>query len=259
MHRLLTIFTGLFILLLSLGSCKKKSNDYTDVTFVNQLDKKVTLDIYRSMDDYNAGTPVLLRKTLAANEKLILPGNTFTAGAAYYMDWYTDDLYRSNWFNDNYAQPGAQVMFTPRVGSNTYNISKGLQGNNRAAYLNGGSNTSWVAIDAYSYSAATGYISYWSHFSNFEKYHQIKINKNFIANYSYRDTTGKTITTDLAFKVQNSEDPYIEFMDNGGSSLGSMFGGKLPTSTPPDYTSHAVDTVLALFPNSPYYFMMVRQ
>eukprot|EP01012_Entosiphon_sulcatum_P034532 TRINITY_DN43813_c0_g1_i1.p1 TRINITY_DN43813_c0_g1~~TRINITY_DN43813_c0_g1_i1.p1 ORF type:complete len:108 (+),score=13.15 TRINITY_DN43813_c0_g1_i1:34-324(+) len=91
-----------------------------------------------------------------------------------------------------------------------------------------------------------------------ERFQEVTIHKNFIADYNHKNTSGSTVTDYLPFKVMRTEDAFIEFKASGDSSLGQMVSGMLPTAMPPSYKSNSKDTVLALLPNSDYYFMMVR-
>ncbi len=242
-----------------LFSCKKKGTDNTDVTFTNQVNQEVVLTIYPSMDDYSNATNATLRKVIGANDKLILPGSTFANGQTYYMDWHTNDLTINNWFNDNYPQPGTQVAIKPVAGNNSYYTNPAYKGISRITFLATDDKLSrWHAIDAYLYSLSTGYVSQWSSMSDLEKFRELTIHKNFTADYSYKNAPGNPTTDIIAFKVMPSQNAYLEFMDSKGKSSGSIVSGKLPTGTAPDYTVTTRDTVMAQFPNSEYYFMMVR-
>ncbi|HLO71643.1 MAG TPA: hypothetical protein VK167_12275 [Flavipsychrobacter sp.] len=241
-------------------SCKKKTTDNTDITIVNRIDKSVTVSIYPTMDDYNNATNVVVRKVVGASSNEIIPGNTLTAGKTYYMDWHTDNYYQTNWFNDKYPQSGSQVAITPVPGNNTYYTEPSFTGNARTVYLaKNGTSSKWLAVNAYMFSSRTGYVSFWSNLSANERYHEITIHKNFIADYSHKNSAGTTVTDYISFKVMRTEDAFIEFKASGDSSLGQMISGTLPTAAPPTYKSNSKDTVMALLPNSEYYFMMVRQ
>lgn len=240
-------------------SCKKKTTDNTDVTIVNRIDKSVTVSIYPTMDDYNNTTNVVVRKVIPANSNEIISANTLAAGKTYYMDWHTDNYYQTNWFNDKYPQAGAQVAITPVPGNNTYYTEPSFAGNARTIYLaKSGSSSRWHAVNAYMYSQSTGYVSFWSSLSANERFQEVTIHKNFIADYNHKNASGTTVTDYLPFKVMRTEDAYIEFKASGDSSLGQMVSGMLPTAAAPSYKSSSKDTVLALLPNSDYYFMMVR-
>lgn len=238
----------------------KKEKDSKAVTIVNRLDKAVTFDLYGSMEDYTTNNNLLNRQVIAAGENLTLPGNTFEDGSTYYMDWYTEDYYHNNWYNDNYPVTGNRVSISPKPGANTYYLEPAYKGNGRNAFLGGdGTKTSWIAVGAYLYSASTGYSNRWDLMPANERYRQIAINKNFTAQYSRRNVAGTIVNEEMEFMVQQAEVPYIEFKTSDGLVAGSMTGGKLPTAAPPSYASNAVDTVLALFPDSDLLFLMVRQ
>ncbi len=240
-------------------SCKKKTTDNTDVTIVNRIDKSVTVSIYPTMDDYNNATNVVVRKVIPANSNEIISANTLAAGKTYYMDWHTDNYYQTNWFNDKYPQSGAQVAITPVPGNNTYYTEPSFAGNARTIYLaKSGTSSKWHAVNAYMYSLSTGYVSFWSSLSANERFQEVTIHKNFIADYNHKNASGTTVTDYIPFKVMRTEDAYIEFKASGDSSLGQMVSGMLPTAAAPSYKSNSKDTVLALLPNSDYYFMMVR-
>ncbi|OSZ79533.1 hypothetical protein CAP35_15165 [Chitinophagaceae bacterium IBVUCB1] len=248
-----------FIAVLLLASaCKKKNADNNEVSFNNRIDKDVTLTIYASADDYAKATNAMLRKVIKANTVERIAGNTFTAGKAYYMDWHTDNYYQNNWFNDSYPQQGAQVAFTPGTGKNDYYIEQGLTGNGRIVFLSGsGTSSKWRAVNAYLFSTSTGYVSFWSSLPDAQRLHEVTINKNFSATHDYKNTNGTPAQQTLSFKVMRTNEAYIQFMA-GDTTLGSMISGRLPTGKAPDYFSASTDTVMALFPQSDYYFMMVR-
>lgn len=240
-------------------SCKKKEDDNTDVTFTNQLSEKVTLDIYSSADDYAKGNNLVLRKVLSAKENTILPGSTFAAGSSYYMDWYSDGMQYNNWFNDKFPVGGSTVAFKPVPGSNTYYMKTEFANHARATFLPGNAVSSkWTAVNVYAYSKTTGYISYWQNLSPQEKYREVTVNKNFTATYNHQNTDGKIVTDVIDFKVHASTEGYIELMDANMQSLGSMVTGNLPASDGSEYTSTSVDSVMALFPDSDYSFLMVK-
>ncbi len=240
-------------------ACKKSDKDGTDVTFLNNVNQNVTLDIYPSIEDYTGNSNVFLRKVLQPGEKAILPGNTFKSGQTYYMDWYTDDYYYSNWFNDDYSVGNTKVGIKPVANNNTYYCNPEFQGANRTTFLKkNASLTEWKAVGAYAESSA-GYVPHWNDLDANGQYRVVTVNKNFTAQYKYKDASGSVVTDELVFMVHNSKDAYIEFMGSGNTSKGSMVGGRLPTSTKPNYASSAADSIMAYLPNSDYYFLMVRQ
>lgn len=240
--------------------CKKKTDNSFTVTIVNRLDKDVTVDMYASADDYAANSNPKGRYLVKGNGTLMLPGSDFKSGTTYYMDWYTEDYYYNNWFNDDYPIVESRVRIAPKSGNSTYYLEPTYKGNNRISFLKGsGTETGWIAIGAYLYTPSTGYSNQWDVISTAERYRQITVNKNFIAEYMHKDAGGNIKTDSLSFLVQTSEVPYIEFKTNDGGIGGNMTGGKLPVSTADGYKSNSVDTVMALFPDNEYIFMMVRQ
>ncbi len=245
----------------TIQGCKKKGLDKTIVTIINRLDHAVTLDLYASAEDYAANNNLQNRLVIEAHESLTLPGDNFMSDVTYYMDWYSEDYYYNNWYNDDYPTiNGSRVRIKPVAGNNTYYLEPTYKGNARKSFLKGSSDkTGWIAIGAYLYAGSTGYSNQWSELTINERYRQITVNKNFIADYSYKDAAGNLKTESLEFLVQQSEEPYIEFHTATGAIGGNMTGGKLPSSTLPDYKSYSVDTVMALFPDNEYIFMMVRQ
>lgn len=249
------------ILLVSFAAaCKKKANDNSDVTIVNRIDKPLTLDLYSSAADYAANTNLFDRIVIAPAETKILPGSTFAKGITYYMDWYSEDYYYNNWYNDDYPLTGARVRIQPEPGNNTYYLDPALKGTGRNAFLKGaGTETTWISIGAFLYSGTFGYTNEWNTLTPNERYRQVTIKKGFEADYVHKDMAGTLVTDKLTFMVQQTEVPYIEFKDAAGQAAGNMTGGKLPTGVAPDYKSNSVDTVMALFPDNEYLFMMVRQ
>lgn len=257
-------FLLLFMLLATvsftaLQGCKKK-RDKKAVTIVNRLDMEITFDLYGSAEDYAGNSNLLQRIVIGAKENKVIPGDNFEEGATYYMDWYSADYYYNNWYNDNFpVTSDRRVRIKPEEGDNTYYLEPGYKGNGRNAFLRGsGTQSSWIAVGAYLYTPTAGYSDQWSNITPNERYRQVVINKNFMAEYTYRNNIGALVKDNMEFMVQQADVAYIEFKPaNGGT--GSMVGGKLPVATPPDYKSNAIDTVMALFPDNEYYFMMVRQ
>lgn len=250
------------VLLAAMASgCKKDPKDNTPVTFINRVDKTITLDIYASEDDYASNSNKVETITIEPNDNKTIPGSTFLSGRTYYMDWYSDDFYHNNWYNDDYPVIGpARVRIAPKPGDNTYYLEPGYKGNARNAFLEGaGTETTWISIGAFLYSGTFGYTNESGTLTPNELYRRITIRKNLRAEYLHKDAGGNLVTENITFMVQQTEVPYIEFKDASGKAAGNMTGGKLPTGTPPDYKSNATDTVMALFPDNEYMFMMVRQ
>lgn len=252
------VVVSLFITIVA--SCKKDSKDNSAITLVNRIDRNITYDVYTSYDDYVNNRNVYERITLQPNEKLVLENSKVTSGNTYYVDWYSDDFYYNNWFNDETVFDMKRVQISPKPGDNTYYTEQAYNGPNRIAFLNGGSTQSnWIAIGAYLYSKSTGYSNQWDNVSVNSRFRQITVRKDFSATYEYKDEGGNVLTENLNFIVHQSDVPYIQFQDALGANAGNMTGGALPSGTPPDYESSATDTVLTLFPNSEYLYLMIRQ
>lgn len=255
-----------YILLLTLmvigaGSCKKKGIDKTITTIVNKIDQRITLDLYETAEAYGSNGTVKERFVIEPGQNLYIPGGTFEEGKVYYIDWYSEDYYHNNWYNDDYPVTGVgRVRISPEPTKNTYYLEPGYKGQARKAFIKGdGTETSWIAVGAYLYSSSKGYSNQWSVLSVDERYRQITIKKDFTATYMHKDGDGKLMTTSLPFMVQQSETPYIEFKNSVGGIAGNMIGGKSPAGTPPEYKTNSIDTVMALFPDNEYIFMMIRQ
>lgn len=258
MYRSRIILSAVLLCALVAGGCEKEENDKTDVTLTNNLSEKVTLDVYMSADDYAKNNSPVLRKTLEPNENTILPGNTFKSGQTYYMDWYTDNYFYHNWFNDKFPVGKARIEFSPVVGNNTYYFNHENSGNARAVFLRSGTFSRWTAINAYTNSATDGYVAIWQSITPEVRYRDVTVNKNFSASYSHRNTAGDLLTDQMNFMVHNTKDAYIEFMDGNGDSGGSLILGELPAADGSTRKTETADTLLALFPDSDYYFLMVR-
>lgn len=253
-----TVVATLLVAVALAAGCKKDGIDNTEVTFINRLDKPVTLDIYSSFAAYSKGGSPLLRKSMLGKETTYLPGNTFPAGTTYYMDWYSDDFYNNNWYNDKYETTKVTEL-QPTPGNNTYYLDPRLSGNARKTFLNNtDASTRWVAVGAYLY-AAGAYSDQWNNLSTNDRIKEVTITKGFTADYKYRNANGQDQNSTYEFMVHQTATPYIEFKDGSGNSAGNMTGGKLPTATPPDYVSNNTDTIMALLPGSDYLFMMVKQ
>lgn len=248
------------LLLILAQACKKDPKDNTTVTIVNRIDREITLDLYASAEDYTTNSNLIDRMVVPAGGNTSIPGSTFKSGATYYMDWYTEDYYYNNWYNDDYPVTGERVRIKPVAGANTYYLETGYKGNARNAFLKGaGTETTWIAVGAYLYSNTLGYSNKWNVIDLNERFRQVKIKKGFSAEYTRRNSAGELVTENLPFMVQQSEVPYVEFKTASGQAAGNMTGGKHPEAMPPDYKSNAIDTVMALFPDNEYIFMMVRQ
>lgn len=242
------------------SACKKEAKDNSEVTFSNRTDRTITLDIYPSESDYANYTNMTERVILSPGENKMIPGATFSQGTTYHMDWYSEDFYYNNWYNDNYPVTGTRVRIKPEPGNNTYYLDPGLKGNGRNAFLKGsGTETTWISIGAFLFSNTFGYTNEWNTLTPNERYRQITIKKGFDAEYIHKNAGGTLVTDNLSFMVQQTEVPYIEFKNAAGEAAGNMTGGKLPTGNAPDYKSNSIDTVMALFPDNEYLFMMVRQ
>ncbi|MEZ5018360.1 MAG: hypothetical protein R2800_14970 [Flavipsychrobacter sp.] len=253
-----TVVATMMVVVALAAGCKKKDIDNSEVTFINRLDKPITLDIYSSFDAYSKGGTPLLRKSMLGKETTYLPGNTFPAGSTYYMDWYSDDFYNNNWYNDKF-ETNKVTELKPEPGNNTYYMDPRLYGDARKAFLNNtDAATRWIAIGAYLY-ASGAYTDQWSSLTPNERTKEITITRGFKANYKYRNANGQEQTAIYDFMVHQTATPYIEFKDGSGNSAGNMTGGKLPTATPPDYVSNNTDTLMALLPGNDYLFMMVKQ
>lgn len=254
------------IILLS-TACNKNTvgTSPDEINFVNSSEKPVTVDIYSSLSDYGSNTNLLQRLIINGNANEKVSRDILKTGNAYYIDWYNDDYTITNWYNDDYPQGAERVRFEPSAESKQYDIDKNFVGYHRVAFLNGNNTqTEWVATGAYLYSSSTGYVDKWNELSSNDRFKRIIIKKDFTANYTYRDSMGSEKTMPLNFMVQYTESgfvddvPYIEFK-SGNNSIGNMIGGKLPTSTPPDYKSNSTDTVMAVFPDSDYQYLMIKQ
>lgn len=255
-----TLALSLLVLTVILSGCKKEELDITSITIVNRLDVPVTLDLYASESDYTGNTNLIERYVIAANDNLKIPENAYEEGKTYFMDWYSEDYYYNNWYNDNFPVVDVRVKITPEYGDNTYYLEPGYRGQARKTFLRGdATETKWIAIGAYLFSNVDGYTNEWNSIGTNERYKQVTVNKDFVADYSYKDETGAIQSKKLEFMVHQTEDAYIEFMTGDGMSGGNMLGGKLPGGTPPDYSSSATDTVMALFPGNDHLYMMIRQ
>lgn len=254
-----TLIVALVALTALATSCKKKGNDNSEVTFVNRATEKITLDIYRTYSDYVNNNNVFLRKVMEPNEVAFLPGNTFDLGAQYYIDWYSEDYYRTNWFNEKYEDKDV-ISFSPKPGDNTFYTDNYYRTHARRCFLSSTATSSkWKAVNAYLYSQSTGYVSQWSTMTSAEQFREVSVNKAFEAVYDYRDANGTLQQANYEFIVHPSTDPYIELIDANGISAGNLTGGQLPTSNQPDFKSSSLDTVMALLPGNDYTYMMVKQ
>jgi hypothetical protein len=241
------------------SACRKKGNDHSDVTFINQVSKVVTLDIYTTADDYYNNTGRIIRKTLQPNEKLVFTKADLPSGKTYWADWYDDERYYNNWFNDDSKPADAFVSFKPIPGANTYYLKPSLRGQARFIFLPDSNRSTWTAVNAFTGNKNEGYKSYWDQLSANEKIRSVTVRKNFTLQYNYLDANGGTASDTYPFKVHNSETAYIEFITDDVNKYGSLESGFLPVSTKPEYASDSKDTLMATLPGSDLRFMMVRQ
>lgn len=254
------------IALLNAG-CKKNTvaTPEDEIALINSSDKPVTVDIYASFEDYAAATGMLERVVIDGNTNTRISRDILKTGNTYYMDWYSDDFFTTNWYNDNFPDEGNRVKYTPTSEEDQYYINRDFKGYHRISFLDGSkTETEWVAVGAYLFSNSSGYTDKWQELTAAERFKSIKVKKDFTADYTYRDSTGAEKSMMLDFMVQYTESgfiedvPYIEFR-SGNASLGNMIGGKLPTGTKPDYKSNATDSVMAFFPDSDYQYLMIKQ
>lgn len=261
MRTSILLVTAVMLLMIGGSGCKKQSLDKTTVTIVNRLDVPVTMDLYASEDDYASSSNIIERYEIEAGKQLKIGAEIFENADVYHMDWYSADYYYNNWYNDDYPVNGSRVRISPEPGDNTYYLEPGYKGKARNSFIGGNElQSSWIAIGAFLYTDVNGYTNEWSTIADHERFRRIIVKKGFSAEYQRRDKDGNTITEMLPFMVHQSEDAFIEFKTADGVAAGQMLGGKLPVgTTPPDYASNATDTVMALFPDNEYLFLMVKQ
>ena len=253
------IYLALCSALILFSACRKKGNDHSDVTFINQVSKTVTLDIYGTADDYYNNTNRMIRKTPQPNEKLVFTKADLPPGKTYWADWYDDQKYYNNWFNDDNRPADAFVSFKPIPGANTYYLRPSLKGKAQFIFLADSNKSSWVAVHAFTGNKNEGYVSYWDQLSANDQVRSVIVRKNFTLDYNYLDANGATASDTYPFKVHNTENAYIEFITDDVNKVGALESGFMPLSTKPDYATDSKDTIMATLPGSELRFMMVRQ
>lgn len=244
----------------ALQSCKKQDIDRTSTTIFNYLDEPVQVYLYTNKDDYATNSGVLSSYIIPANNHVVIPEEMFAGSSVHYMDWYSDDFYYNNWYNDDYPVIGENVRISPTYANNTYYLRASLKGHARKTFINGdGTKSSWISVGVYQYSNEFGYQEISSTLTANQRYRQVVVNKGFTADYSYKNSAGEVQTNTYEFMVHEIDMPYIEFKTTGDNIAGSMIAGKLPTAPAPEYQSNSLDTLMAIFPDTDYQFMMIKQ
>ncbi len=246
-------FTG--ILGITAGCKKTEAPDPHESVFVNQNEVPIHLRVYGSFEDYVHAGPPVWETRMEPLGKVQVPAASLPTGKTYYIDWFSEDYSIHNWFNSQ----GLFPTIHPNPTENFYDLSRNLRGPARLTFLHGSGNASrWRAVDKLLFSSSLGFVSYWDSATVMDKNRIVDVRKDFTATYRFVNDQLKPDSLNLNIIVYRSETAYIEFQNEVGENMGSMIGGRLPSGQAPDYTVHSTDSLLALFPDSEFYYLMVR-
>lgn len=239
-----------------ISACRKTPKaDPHESVFVNQHNESIFVRVYDGLENYvNSGEPVW-ETQLGPLDKVHVSPEDLPTGKTYYIDWFSEDYTLHNWYNSQDLYP----QIRPEPGANSFDISRDLKGAARLTFLNGsGKTTRWKAVDKLLFSSTHGFVSYWDTATVQDRHRFVDVSKDFKAQYRYREDTGGEKTKLMDIIVHPNAVPLLEFVGDGGEMLGSMIGGRLPSGTGPDYYSASTDSVLALFSDSEFYYLMVK-
>jgi len=243
-------FFAVLILVFLVDSCKK-SSDPANYIIANTINKHITVNIYATLVDYYAANNPFKTVSINGNSIGSIPLADFDTSHAYYIDWYTDDYWFSNW---TIGSSNDTVFFRikPKAGNDKYQVVVADSGWQRRLCLNGNSGaTTWKAYNAYSYS----YISIWSTLSANDQYRQLILRKNLTASYIHKDASGTFITDSITYSFINPNTPDMVMAEVSGSSMIGHFDNR--SSVAVTATPLSKDTIAVGFSDG--YFMMARQ
>ncbi|RYZ41534.1 MAG: hypothetical protein EOP49_28880 [Sphingobacteriales bacterium] len=185
---------------LLLSSCMKKDDtpEYHGM-IQNGLQQRVYLDFYASQSDYENNRNPVRSLTVEGNGTVAVP-EEFEGGATYFLDWYSEDLYYSNWsrnINVIFKVPNITPDLDPVM------ILSGNQSPARKLCLKAGKSESvWHATNAYNWSWGN---SYWNLLSDEEKYRRLRLKKNFTGIYYWKDAAGNIDSTNFNYSTFTSQ------------------------------------------------------
>lgn len=238
------------------SACKKTPKaDPHESVFVNQHNESIFVRVYDNWEAYvQSGAPVW-ETQLGPLGKIHVSADDLPSSKTYYIDWFSADYTLHNWYNSQ----GLFPRIHPEPGANSFDLSRELKGSARQTFLNGSGNHSrWKAVDKLLYSSSLGFASYWDTATAIDKHRFVEVHKDFTARYRFLNPQGVEDSLVMDIVVQTHAVPMLEFIGEAGQNLGSLVGGRLPSGTGPDYYSASTDSVLALFPDSEFYYLMVK-
>lgn len=131
------------------GKKKKKDDANSWGVFENQTNAELTANVYKTREDYFAGTNLYKTFRVPANSSYTLSETGMAPRTLYYVDYYNDDFTLTNW-----AFPGHAGMEHPYVlhmgqDSVSYFTMKPVYCTARAVLLKDKIMTEWKPVDAY--------------------------------------------------------------------------------------------------------------
>lgn len=213
------------IALFCIISCKKspiQTAPETNFAFVNTLNESVNVVIYKTPNDYNNNTNVLMQGVAAANGTYV--AEKLKVDTTYYVDWYTNDFSYNNWYNqsgsiDSYLT----TVFMPNISGGSMQLKQSYGPDlSRLVCLDGnGTQSTWMATGAFQGSALD--TNYWYTLPPNKQYINIVFKKNFSVLFSFKDGNGNIIVDSLSLGGMTHGDSLQQFSANFQQN-GGLFG-----------------------------------
>ncbi len=229
-RRLLAVIV---LAMLSLSACDKDSSVHGfDFNFENLTDKPINVKIYKTQTDYDNGTNVYLSGKMQVRGYYTIPVDQLVNGETYYVDWYSDDLLYTNWYWSNIT-----LRTTFKSSDNDYEYlvnTVQYPDPSRTIWMNGlGTQTTWVAKDAYHLSGST-YSSVWSSLTSAQQNVQVILNKDFSAHLLLQNASSQTIDSVLSYRP-NYDDvnnvSVITLLDQEQDTVGTITSNFAPATS----------------------------
>lgn len=184
---------------------EKKGVKQYDYTYTNKTGKDITINIYKTVSDYNANSNAYITGVATANGgTFVVPSSDFDPGIRYYVDWYSPDYTYTNWQNRQGFYDEFQTSFIPTY-QNNRNALESVNDYARPMFLGGGDDleSTWVAVDGVAYPG--GNTTEWADLPESYKYRKITFRKDFSCTYTYQvDSSGFILNNKRTFRT-----PYL--------------------------------------------------
>lgn len=245
------------------ASCEKSDPDRPrrDVTFTNTTPKKMNVDIYGSLDDYNTNNNPVVKTQVPANGEAVVPG--LEEGHAYLVDWYSDGYTYNNWW-----QPGTRNrsdmanILIPSSSKTSFKIEYNPIDSDasRIILLNGDQYSShWIAVNAYNVNGK----NIWDSLGANARYRELTVRKDFSVTYKTKNTSGNMVSETATYTIKTSRyyGGVACSIPRSDTAESISFFGQLYNKIPWDiYTSKDTIALAVTYKGSySYNFLLARQ